>query len=338
MAAISPMPVKYWSSAGLILTHWCSARCACCYLCCSGEALDHERPDMTVESALAMWEGLAATSPHGCRVHLTGGEPFGDWPRLIEICRRAKRGGLARLEKVETNGYWADDPPVIRDRVKALDDAGMGKLSISADPYHQQFVPVEKVRVLARVADEALGPQRVQVRWRDWLADGFDTHALSSSERGNLFVRYAAKKRDRLCGRAAAAIAPGLELRPAEAFAGSTCREALLRSRHVHIDGGGHVMPGACAGLCLGAAGSAADVGQLWRRLAEDYASREILGPLVQHGPLGLLGRAGQLGYVQRTGYAGKCHLCWDIRRFLSSAMPEAWELRPLGIYGKEAD
>ena len=30
-----PMVVKYWSRAGIMLTDWCSAACACCYAACS---------------------------------------------------------------------------------------------------------------------------------------------------------------------------------------------------------------------------------------------------------------------------------------------------------------
>ena len=99
------MPVKYWSFAGIMLTYWCSARCRCCYLCCSPDR--HER--MTAEQAVEVWRQLRAASPHGCRVHLTGGEPFGDWELLIDVCRRAAREGLQPLEKVETNAFWATE-------------------------------------------------------------------------------------------------------------------------------------------------------------------------------------------------------------------------------------
>ncbi|MHC4561463.1 MAG: hypothetical protein ACYS8X_01680, partial [Planctomycetota bacterium] len=75
------MPVKYWSSAGLMLTQWCNASCASCYLGCD----PHRRDDMGVEEALALWRQLIAASPHGCRVHLTGGEPFGRWESLIAV-------------------------------------------------------------------------------------------------------------------------------------------------------------------------------------------------------------------------------------------------------------
>ncbi|MDY7011956.1 MAG: radical SAM protein, partial [Planctomycetota bacterium] len=126
-----PMPVKHWSFAGLMLTYWCNARCASCYVCSSPS----DAGDMTVESALAFWEGLQNASPHGCRIHIGGGEPFGRWEILIELLQQAKSAGLGPLEAVETNAFWACDEKIIRERLAALDEAGMDRLTISADPY-----------------------------------------------------------------------------------------------------------------------------------------------------------------------------------------------------------
>jgi len=287
---------------------------------------------MSVEGALAYWRSLAGAAPNGCRVHLSGGEPFGDWERLIDLCRRAKAEGLGPLEKVETNAFWATDGQEVRRRLAALDEAGMKKLVISADPYHQQFVPLERVRLAARLAGEVLGEQRVQVRWRDWLADGFDTDRVGGPQRAELFARHAAFGRDRLNGRAAWELAPLLQLKPPEEFTDNPCAERLLRSRHVHIDPLGVVMPGTCAGIVLGHAG-AESIGDIWQRLAEDHASRPVVGALAGRGPAGLVERARKSGFVPRRGYAGKCHLCWDVRRYLVDKAEFSAELGPAWLY-----
>ena len=78
-----PMAVKYWTFAGLLLTDRCPARCAVCYLNLSGE----EHACMAPGTALRIWRELQEASPHGCRVHLTGGEPFARWPLLIAVAR-----------------------------------------------------------------------------------------------------------------------------------------------------------------------------------------------------------------------------------------------------------
>lgn len=327
------MPVKYWSFAGLMLTYECEARCASCYVCGAPG-----RPGrMGVDEALAAWRGLIDACPHGCRVHLTGGEPFSDWPALIRLCRRAAELGLAPLQKVETNAAWAADEPLVRDRLCALDEAGMGMLAISADPYHQQFIPIERARLAARIATDVLGADRVRVRWADWLADGFDTCGMDDSQRAALFVHYAAAGRDRLSGRAAHMLAPHLPLRAAEAFAESTCREPLLRSRHVHVDPRGRIMPGTCAGIVLGRLGRDT-VADLWRRLDADHADRPVVGTLARAGPVGLMRLARRAGFRAAAGYAEKCHLCWDVRRFFVSGGMHHDELGPAWLYQDGTD
>lgn len=320
-----PMPVKHWSRAGLLLTGWCNARCASCYLSCGPDRGD----EMTVESAMRFWHGLSEASPHGCRIHLSGGEPFGDWGRLIEVCRQAHRQGLSSpggkgpLEKVETNAFWATEEAEIRRRLKDLNQAGMIKLGISADPYHQQFVPIERCRRLARVAEEELGAGRVQVRWRDWLASGRDTDGFTSAQRASLFVEYARRGRERFNGRAAQELAEMIRV-PEAGFPGKSagdsadnpCREPLLRSRHVHVDADGRLTPGTCAGIVLGNA--AEGIAALWRRLGLDFDRRPIVGTLARGGSAALAKLAAGHGYEPLDGYVSKCHLCWHVRQHLA--------------------
>lgn len=325
------MPVKHWSFAGLMVTAWCNARCACCYLGCSPLAAG----EMTVEQALTWWEQLIQASPHGCRIHLTGGEPFGDWPRLITLCQQARRQRLGPLQKVETNAFWAADRQVIHDRLTALAEAGMQKLAISADPYHQQFVPIERCRLLAQVAGDLLGAAAVQVRWQDWLRDGFDTDGLEEAQRRNLFTRYASQGRERLGGRAAQTIAPYMQLKPLGEFVDVCCEEALLRGRHVHVVPDGTIVPGTCAGIALGRLGPAESQSAkaLWQQLHQTHASRPVISILARSGPYGLMKWARQAGFEPREAYAGKCHLCWEVRKFLHGARLGGPELGPDWLY-----
>ena len=50
-------------------------------------------------------------------------------------------------------------------------------------------------------------------------------------------------------------------------------------------------------------------------------------------GPVGLLPLARQAGYAPADRYAGKCHLCWDIRCHLLAAGLHADELGPAELY-----
>ena len=324
-----PMAVKYWSSAGLILTTWCNAQCASCYLSCRPD----RREDMTVNEGLRLWRQLDEASPHGCRIHLTGGEPFGRWDVLIDLCRRAADERLRPPQNVETNAFWATREAVVRERLIALDRAGVESFVVSADPYHQQFVPIANARLAVRVAEEIMGSDRVRARWADWLADGRDTGELDDAERFELFLRYAQDGRDRMNGRAAAALGPDLANKTVAQLADWSCREALLRNKQVHVGPGGWIVPGTCAGILIGRADERTSIAECWHRLADDHAARPILGALAEAGPVGLLPLAETEGFTPADHYAGKCHLCFAIRTHLSARGLGGDELGPAACY-----
>jgi hypothetical protein len=330
-----PMEVKYWTRAGLMLTDWCNAACACCYANCGPGG----REWLDAAAALRIWRGLIQASPHGCRIHLTGGEPFGNFDLLLSVCRLARQEGLGPLESVETNGYWADDDSRTREHLQSLDQAGMGRLVISADPYHQQFVPIDRARRLAAVAKETLGANRVRVRWEDWLAEGCDVADLSAEQRAAVFAQYAAGGRERLTGRAADGIAGALPKHPPEAFEGDDCADRLLRGRHVHVSPTGEVWPATCVGIAIGNA-LQEDAPQIRARLADSWRQMSVLGPLCQRGPTGLMDAASQTGFAPRHGgYATKCQLCFDLRRHLVQRRAAPWrhQLGPRRLYEPDA-
>jgi hypothetical protein len=312
-AASHPAP---WVFAGLLLTYWCNARCAFCYVNCS----PHHRVWMAPRDALALWRGLDRhAAEHGLkmRIHLAGGEPFGDWPRLLSIIREARDAGLTPLEKVETNAGWAVSDGLVRSRLEQLDALGMERLFVSSDTYHQQFVPFENVRRCVEIARRVLGPTRVRVRWWDFYNNPVDTRALAPDERRAAFRIALAHHPDRLTGRAAVELSGLLPLHPAEHFRGRSCIEEALLIRHVHIDPYGHVFPGVCNGIILGNA-LREPPEQLWARLAETWTEHPIVAAVVAGGSYELMRRADEFGYQPRAeGYADKCHLCHDVRRFL---------------------
>jgi MoaA/NifB/PqqE/SkfB family radical SAM enzyme len=323
-----PMTVKHWTRAGVLLTDWCNARCASCYANCSPEG----QTWMTLEQALGVWESLQTASPHGCRVHLTGGEPFGRFDYLLDLCRSARRAGLGPLESIETNAFWATDEAEIRRRLRALDEAGLGRLAISADPYHQEFVIIDHPRRLAAIAAEVLGPDRVRVRWQDWLETGL-AEDLSPRDRRESYCEYMAEGRDRLIGRAAESLRGGQTLKPWRTFDDNPCGEKLLRGRHVHIAPTGEVWPATCVGIVLGNAFTQS-VREIWQGLNEQWADDPLLGGLCQRGPAALAEPLAESSDAVGL-FAGKCHLCYQMRRHLfdggrfSSRLGPSFAYRP---------
>jgi hypothetical protein len=316
-----------------MVTYWCNARCAFCYV--------YSAPDrggsLEIADAVALWRGLdelAAAAGKTMRIHLAGGEPFGDWPRLVCIIRAARDAGLTRLEKVETNAFWASDDDLTRARLELLDALGMEKLVVSSDVYHQEYVPFDNVRRCVETARRVLGRGRVRVRWWDFYNDPTSLRGASEPEKAAAYEAAFRRHGERLTGRAAQRLAALLPRQPAAHYAGENCAAEVLQGRHVHIDPYGNVFPGTCSGIILGnalrptEAGGASStpearaarpgIAAVWDALVHDWPRHPVVSAVVAGGSHELMRRAMALGYRELPGgYAGKCHLCTHVRQFL---------------------
>ena len=317
------------AAAGLLVTDGCPARCRHCYVASGPDRAGW----MTARAAAGHLAALARLGVPAEGIHIGGGEPFGDFARLLEIVRAAHAASASGgIGYVETNGFWATDAEIVRSRLRALADAGMRQISISADPYHQEFVPPDRVRLLYEVAREVLGPDGVRARRWKWIAGGCDVAAMPEAARLDLFRTFLARYPERMTGRAAECLAPLLPRRPLEEIPPEGCRKAILESRHVHVDPQGWVFPGTCAGITLGRATADLPLDRLltdWR-----LADRPLVAALVEGGPRNLASHAAQHGFrPDLSGYAGKCHLCWAARKALLQAGAGGETLQPDALY-----
>jgi len=325
------------TAAGLLITDWCSARCRHCYVSAGPEG----RRWMPVEAAAGHLAALARLGVPAAGIHIGGGEPFGDFDRLLQIVRAARAArqsfGRAGVGYVETGGFWAADEGTVRERIGALAEAGMMQLSISADPYHQEFIPAERVRLLLAVAREVLGPRGVRVRRWKWLQDARDVAAMSEPERLGLFRSFLRRYAERMNGRAAEQLAHLVEQGHQEPFP-DDCREAIIGSRHVHIDPDGWVCPGTCAGIAIGRATADRPLDELVRTWRMEDAP--LVAALVEGGPRRLAeyaagflrGGSGDTPRIEE-GCADKCRLCWSVRKGLALAGVEKKNLQPASSY-----
>lgn len=307
--------LRAWEFAGLMTTYWCNARCAFCYVHSSDQRGGHMSPT----DAVAWWQQLdrvAAMVGKRARVHITGGEPFGDFEHLCSILAAIQQAGLGPVEKLETNAFWAIDDHVVKRRLDEVRKLGVEALVVSTDVYHQEFVPIERVRRCVRIGREVFGPDAVKIRWPEELDEPSGPPGRDQ-ERADAFRRAYRRHRERLTGRAAFALGPVLPHQAVESLAGLRCKRAILKSRHVHIDPYGNVFPGVCTGIVLGNA-SQEPVDEIWRRLDQSWQDNPILDALVRGGPFALMQTAVEAGYKPLAdGYAGKCHLCTHVRQWL---------------------
>ena len=301
---------KLWRSAGLLLTYRCNAACEFCYYHCSPQ----KGGLMPVETCLAAWRSLRALAGEAARIHLTGGEPFLHWEHLVEILRRASEQGLGPVDMVETNGFWATEEAVVERRLDTLRSLDVQRLKISVDPFHQEYVDTGLVRRLAATATRMFGPDRVLVRWQRYLAGahtrGRRPGRLTDEECIEAYRAYPF----RFTGRAAGRLARLLASKPVDALAGANCLAGFLGAKGVHIDPYGNVFSGTCSGIILGNV-NRRPLEDIWRTYHP--SANDLTSVLCEKGPYGLLADAKRQGYRELPAYAGKCHLCTDVRRFL---------------------
>lgn len=301
---------KLWRSAGLLLTYKCNCACEFCYYNCS--------PDkgglMPVDMAISAWRSLKVLAGEDAKVHLTGGEAFLYWDHLQEILKEGQKQNFGKVDLIETNGFWATDEKIINQRIKRLDELGMHRFKISTDPFHQKYVDAEPLRRLVELAKEILGTEQVMVRWEKYLENPIRMKELSETERNWQYINALDDYPCRFTGRAAGKLAEIVASKPIETFTSMSCKQAFLSAKGVHIDPFGNVFSGTCSGIIIGNV-SHKPLEKIWKQF--DPSRGGIISTLFNSGPFGLLEEAEKLGYEKRDFYAGKCHLCTNIRQFL---------------------
>ncbi|MGA2173026.1 MAG: radical SAM protein [Sedimentisphaerales bacterium] len=320
---------KVWRSAGLLLTYKCSASCEFCYYNCS----PGQGGLMPVEMAVNTWRSLKELAGDNAKVHITGGEPFLYWDRLVEILQEAGKSNLGPVDMIETNGFWALDEKIIAERLRILDGLGMRRLKISCDPFHQEYVDIEPVRRLAQIAKESLGTDRVLVRWEKYLESPLEIKNTNAAERDKRYIETLKDYPCRFTGRAAGHIASLLVKDTVEQISKSNCRDAFLGAKGVHIDPYGNIFSGTCSGIIIDNVGNpgAPGLAEIWRNWRP--GNDKVIETLFNSGPAGLLNKAVKRDYKPAGQYAGKCHLCTSIRQFLFDKGLYKSAIGPAGCY-----
>jgi hypothetical protein len=321
-------------SAGIILTYKCNSRCRHCLYACGPEWRDW----IDVEDGKRILEGMAASAGRVSGVHFAGGEAFLDFPKLFELVKYAVKLRMP-VDYVETNAGWCVDDTTTRENLQALERAGLTCLLISASPFHAEYIPPERTLRGIKIAAEVFGPHGVIVWLPEFLrqitairTDGVIPFEEFVEKTGMGAVAQAAVYGGAMVpgGRAGFHLRDHQRLFPAERFFDDTCEDELLYSAHGHFDLYGHYIPASCTGIALK---DARDLPAMIR----DYnpEDHQIISILCKEG-LGKLHElaAKRFGFqASSEGYAGKCHLCVDIRRCISQQTAEFDELAPSQYY-----
>jgi hypothetical protein len=322
------LKINRLASGGLITNYNCLSRCAHC-LYNSGP--EREKDYIAAETAA---ECFKAVKSLGCAsVHIGGGEPFLNPDGLADVLKAARAVGMG-IDYVETNSAWYTDHDRAVGLLLRLRDLGLRTLLISISPFHNERIPLNRVKgVLAACREASMGVF-------PWIAeffnevDAFDDnapHALAEYETryGNDYLKKIPSRYwVHFGGRAASTFARVFDLSPLEEVLSRNpggCRE-LADVSHFHVDLYGNYVPGLCSGLAI-------RMEDLGRALPdEDYP---LISRLYKEGINGLLQWARESSsFDPQAQYLNKCHLCLDIRKHLNATSTNEYpELAPFGFY-----
>ncbi len=311
---------------GLVLGYGCPSRCRHCLYGCGPHRSDGEPDDaLALENLLDL---VAERAPEAC-FHIGGGEPFLDVDRLSIAVEGLVKRGIA-LDYVETNAAWVKDQDQAEHILEKLARRGLEQVLISVSPFHAEFIPVAKVRILRAAADRVLAngaclwlPELLRDLGESSGDDRLEMDAFLASH-GN---RYARSLGDRYnlvpAGRAGRFLAQhGVHTPWKKLVIDPPCPSRLPDTTHFHVDGQGNYVPGLCAGIVLPMMAVPGEI---------DLSRYPVLRTLVQDGLAGLVDLASKEGFVPEHSYSSPCDLCTHARLYL---YPKGYdELGPAGYY-----
>jgi hypothetical protein len=334
-----PAPI----SGGLLLSHKCNARCSQCMYACSPKWEADWISQADLETMLNQLAKTILPSVYGPEqidlshgLHFTGGEPFLNFDLLVQAVEIAEKSGIPSTF-VETNGYWAKNEDITREKLTILKEKGLKGMMVSINPFYLEYIPFERTDMAIKIGYEIFGESMIPYqfeyyqKFKQWGIKGtlsFDEYVNQSglgdiTDNAEFFLN----------GRAPFVMdqkIPGYYPKYApEALCMLPCSPDFLRSWHNHFDNYGNYMPGFCGGISLG------DCRELDKLITEgiEVPDESVLSLIIKNHFLGLLKLAKDLGYqVSESGYFSKCHLCTDIRKHLVS-IESFKELTPLRFY-----
>ena len=127
-----------------IVTYLCNSRCKHCQLSDDRTGFpNHINRDLAVDIIRKV------SKHHRPKSIMTfGGEPM-LFPEVVyAIHREALRVGISSRELI-TNGSWSGRRELIEQMASSLSNSGVNEVDFSVDCFHQEFIPIQRVRVAA---------------------------------------------------------------------------------------------------------------------------------------------------------------------------------------------
>jgi len=297
-----------------LLTFECNSRCRhCCYLA------GPQRPGFISPDQAEQWLTELYEIQPLQTITIHGGEPFLYFDVMLHVLKKARGLGVQK-RWVITNGFWAKDYDIAKEKLTVLKEAGLTAITFSVDAFHQEYVPFDNVRIAIECAAQI-----------DLETVAIDSYFLFAEERKNTYNIRTKEYLDNLgmiynieinkfaahfTGRAARLLIeqdytqeqiPKGRCRPPFWLGGD-----LRDPETIEIDCEGNVS--LCPGISIGNARKQS-LTEIIR--SYDYEKHPIVKIIVEKGPIGLYKLACSYGYKGTKKFVDECHLCYEMRRYL---------------------
>ena len=312
-------------SSGVITNYNCTAECRHCMFASSP---DCKKDYITREMSEKVAELLHRAGAYS--VHIGGGEPFMNFDGLCGLISALRRHGIY-IDYIETNGYWAKDEDFARRRLEVLKRLGVETIMVSVDPYHIEYVPLERpLRLISLLREYGFDYFVWQQKFLQRLLqlDISKTHTKDELKAllGDDYLTETAREYGLgINGRALMFADCLYEKKPYEHFVTEEKCPSLTKPNHCHIDLYGKAIPSRCTGIC-------ADVAD-YLTTDVDNDRYPVLSRLISGGTKELFEYARSCGFMpSEEGYATRCAFCFDMRQYLEKTNPSQ-DLGPGDFY-----
>lgn len=321
--------INNFENGGLIVTYYCNAKCKhCLYNCGPGIAKDYMQKDL-LDDILTYLKKYKCTS-----VHIGGGEPFSNIEGLFEVIGHLRsRNIIPRF--VETNAFWCDNSKQaealqIVDKLKKLQ---VEQLLISISPFHNEFVKLANTKQLIKYCqmyDIKVLPWKAMYLKKLGALDINFVHKLSEhymnlncEQLTKIMDFYEITMRGRMLNSFAHYYPQKSTMEILKENQGS-CNE-LLDDQYFHVDLYGNFQPD-CPGLSV----SYIDIGKPLNAEKYPFYTTLLSGGIKKLYEFAVC----EYSFKATDKYFSKCHLCYDIRRFLViQKNVKSSDLQPLCFY-----
>lgn len=142
-----------------VVTYACTGRCRHC------SEGDHKSCGTRIDPKIAAEAVKRVAAEYDLKTVMTfGGEPLLYPETVFAVMEAATELGIPRRQVI-TNGFFSKSEERIREVALRLAECGVNDLRLSADVFHQEFIPLEPVMIFAEEAKKAGIPIRIQPAW-----------------------------------------------------------------------------------------------------------------------------------------------------------------------------